>query len=83
MRTRWPSGGCVRCAQACLDRLLIVNQAHLRRVLGEDVDYYNTARPHQGLDQQAPIPFPRGPTMGPVSCRDVLDGILLGVTQLK
>ncbi|MEP7288120.1 MAG: integrase core domain-containing protein [Chloroflexota bacterium] len=62
--------------QECLDRLLIINQAHLRRVLREYVDYYNAARPHQGLQQQAPIPFPRGPAMGPVSCRDVLGGIL-------
>lgn len=62
--------------EECLDRLLIVNPAHLRRVLREYVDYYNTARPHQGLDQQAPIPFPRGPATGPVSCRDVLGGIL-------
>jgi putative transposase len=60
----------------CLDRLLIVNQAHLRRMLREYADYYNTGYPHQGLDQQAPIPFPREPMTGPVSCRDVLDGIL-------
>ncbi len=62
--------------QECLDRLLIINQAHLRRVLREYVDYYDTARPHQGLDQQAPIPFPRGSTTGPISRRDVLGGIL-------
>ncbi len=62
--------------QECLDRLLIVNQAHLRRVLQEYANYYNRARPHQGLDQQAPLPFPRGPMTGPVCCRDVLGGIL-------
>ena len=62
--------------QECLDRLLIINQAHLRRVLREYAGYYNKARPHQGLDQRAPIPFPRGPTTGPISRRDVLGGIL-------
>jgi transposase InsO family protein len=62
--------------EECLDRLLILNQRHLRRVLQEYVDYYNTARPHQGLDQQAPIPFPRGPTTDPIVCRDVLGGLL-------
>jgi transposase InsO family protein len=62
--------------QECPDRLLIVNQAHLRCVLREYADYYNTARPHQGLDQQAPIPFLRGPSTGPISRRDVLGGIL-------
>ena len=60
----------------CLDRLLIANQAHLRRVLREYVNYYNTARLHQGLDQQAPIPFPREPMTGPMFCRNVLGGIL-------
>jgi hypothetical protein len=60
----------------CLDRLLIVNQAHLLRVLREYVDYYNMARPYQGLQQQAPFPFHCGPATGPVSCRDVLGGIL-------
>jgi len=41
----------------CLNKILIVNQAHLRRVLREYIDYYNTARPHQGLDQQSPVPY--------------------------
>ncbi len=62
--------------EECLDRLLIVNPVHLRRVLREYVDYYNRSRPHQGLDQQAPLPFPGGPATGPVFCRDVLGGIL-------
>ena len=63
--------------QECLDRLFIINQVHLRRVLREYVDYYNTARPHQGLDQQAPISFPSGPVTGTIVCRNVLGGILL------
>ncbi len=59
----------------CLDHLLILNQRHLMRVLKEYIDYYNVARPHQGLDQQAPIPIPRSP-QGAIRCRDVLGGIL-------
>lgn len=42
--------------QECLDQLLILNQRHLIGVLKEYTHYYNTARPHQGLDQQFPIP---------------------------
>ena len=60
----------------CLDQLLIVNETHLRRVLREYVGYFNTARPHQGLAQQAPIPFPRAPAHGEIRYRDVLGGIL-------
>src|SRR5262249_38726227 len=33
----------------CLDKLLIFNEPHLRRVLREYVTYYNSARPHQAL----------------------------------
>src|SRR5262249_42788320 len=60
----------------CLDQLLILNQTHLQRILTEYIAYYNTARPHQGLQQHAPIPFQRGPDHGPVYCRDVLGGII-------
>jgi transposase InsO family protein len=60
----------------CLDQIVIVNETHLRRVLREFTDYYDTARPHQGLAQQAPIPFPRGPSHGEIHCHDVLGGII-------
>jgi putative transposase len=36
------------------DRLLIVNEHHLRRVLTEYLLHYNTARPHRALGQLAP-----------------------------
>jgi putative transposase len=32
-----------------LDRTLILNQVHLRAILAEYHEHYNTARPHQGL----------------------------------
>ncbi len=62
--------------EECLDRLLIVNEAHLRRVLREYVAYYNEARPHQGIYQRCPIPIEGGRRNGGVKCRDVLGGIL-------
>jgi len=37
-----------------LDRMLILNQAHLRAVLIEYQVHYNTARPHQGIAQRVP-----------------------------
>src|ERR1035437_2346199 len=37
-----------------LDRLLIVNEHHLRQVLTEYLQHYNTARPHRALGQLAP-----------------------------
>jgi putative transposase len=37
-----------------LDRLLIVNEHHLRQVLSEYLLHYNTARPHRSLGQLTP-----------------------------
>jgi transposase InsO family protein len=61
--------------EECLDLILILNAAHLRRVLIEYIDYYNTARPHQGIHQQPPIPHPR-PTSGTIQRRNILGGII-------
>jgi hypothetical protein len=38
-----------------LDRLLIVNEHHLRHVLTEYLQHYNTARPHRALGQLTPL----------------------------
>ena len=38
----------------CLDHILVLGEGHLRRVLREYVAYFNTARPHQGLQQCIP-----------------------------
>ena len=38
-----------------LDHVIVLNQAHLERLLGEYPDhYYHTARPRQGLDGETP-----------------------------
>jgi len=51
---RWV--GSVR--RECLDRILIVSQGHLERVLREYIAHHNTHRPHRALRQQSPIPKP-------------------------
>jgi putative transposase len=63
--------------EECLDKLIIINQQHLRQVMLEYISYYNTARPHQGIEQA--IPTPRDMQVvdsGPVVCHDVLGGII-------
>jgi hypothetical protein len=42
----------------------------------EYVAFFNTARPHQGFDQQIPVPKVSGQSHGPVRCRKVLGGII-------
>jgi transposase InsO family protein len=40
-----------------LDRLLILNERHLRRILTIYLHHFNTARPHRTLGQLAPVPI--------------------------
>jgi putative transposase len=59
-----------------LDRILLLSEAHLRRVLVEYIEYDNRRRPHQGIQQRCPIPIERGRKEGPMKCREVLGGII-------
>jgi transposase InsO family protein len=69
---RWV--GSVR--RECLDQLLIISEAHLRRVLGVYVEHYNEARPHQGLGQRTPVPRAVSGGQGRIRRRDRLGGLL-------
>ena len=40
----------------CLDHLIVLNEAHLRRILTEYFEYYHQARAHLSLDRNAPVP---------------------------
>jgi integrase-like protein len=42
----------------CLDHIIILNAAHLRRVLKDYAKYYNNVRTHLSLDKNAPVPRP-------------------------
>ena len=72
--------------EECLDKILILNEAHLRRVLNEFLDYYNRRLPHQGLEQQSPIERPEPLPEGLIRKRPVLGGIIndyFGVSPLN
>jgi len=52
---RWIGG----CRRELLDRTLIWNQGHLRRILREYEIHHNQHRPHRSLDAAAPLkPLP-------------------------
>jgi transposase InsO family protein len=55
----------------CLDKLLVINQTHLRRVMREYTAFFTTARPHQGLAQQIPVPRIPHDNTGPALSRCV------------
>ena len=63
----------------CLDHVLVLGEAHLRRVLREYVQYFNHDRPHQGLQQGIPQgvarPVLRPETGGQIQSIPVLGGL--------
>ena len=66
----------------CLDHLLVLGEAYLRRILREYVAYFNGARPHQGLQQRVPDApegcAPRAKLIGSVHPVPILGGLLYG-----
>src|SRR5262249_32660683 len=42
----------------CVDHIVVLGEAHLRRILREYARYYNTARTHRSFDQDAPVSRP-------------------------
>jgi putative transposase len=67
-----------------LDRMLILNARHLRRVLTEYENHFNTHRPHRALAQAAPLRALPQPdiTETKIIRRDRLDGVIHEYTQV-
>jgi transposase InsO family protein len=40
----------------CLDHFIVINEAHLRRMLSRYLDYYHFSRCHRSLDRNSPVP---------------------------
>ena len=69
----------------CLDRMLITGERHLRLVLDEYVDHYNTHRPHRALHQNPPTGRSHPPVPGTniqVLRRDRLGGLIHEYSQV-
>jgi hypothetical protein len=74
----------------CTDRLLIYNEQHLRPVLGEYAEHYNTRRPHRALQLRAPPDDPdviplagQLQTLAPGLRDDLVDELLLDRRRLQ
>jgi transposase InsO family protein len=68
----------------CLDHLLITGPHHLKLVLQEYVEHYNTHRPHRSLDQHPPAdrtPPPSSAAIRPLR-RDRLGGLVHEYVQV-
>jgi transposase InsO family protein len=62
--------------EECLNRLVIVGEAHLRRALVTFTEHYHRERNHQGLQDRLIMPDPTEPPLGPIRCRPRLGGLL-------
>ena len=63
----------------CLDHVIVLSEAHLRRLLGEYLAFYNRDRPHRSLALQPPAgPRPPPPPIVPGG-RIVADPVLGGL----
>jgi transposase InsO family protein len=58
-RSPWQDPYCERLVgsirRECLDRVIVLNERHLRRILQSYFDYYLNVRPHLSLNRNAPI----------------------------
>jgi putative transposase len=61
----------------CLDYMLILNCHQAMRLVREYVEYYNQARPHQGIKQQIPDWYDQEYPLatGPIIAAPVLNGL--------
>ncbi len=84
-RSPWQNGyverliGSIR--RECLDHVITVSERHLRRVLVEYSDYYNTMRTHRSLRKDAPIGRPVK-RQGEIRAFAHLGGLQLGRADL-
>jgi hypothetical protein len=58
----------------CLDHVIVLGEAHLRRILKSYADYYNSVRTHRSLDKDAPISRPIHQT-GIIRSHPILGGL--------
>ncbi len=70
----WQVGHATRLWNECLDDLSLFDKQHLRAVLAEFVEYYNTERPHRSLLLDTLMPAVR-PAAGLVHSRPILGGL--------
>ena len=58
----------------CVDHIIVLCEAHLRRILRSYARYYNEIRTHRSLDKDAPVTRPVQ-RVGIISSRAVLGGL--------
>jgi len=58
----------------CLDHIIVLGEEHLRRILKNYADYYNSVKTHRSLNKDAPVSRPVQRT-GVIGSRAILGGL--------
>jgi hypothetical protein len=58
----------------CVDHIIVLGEAHLRRILNSYADYYNSVRTHRSLNEDAPVSRPVQ-RIGSIKSHAVLGGL--------
>ena len=66
----------------CLKHLMLFSKRQLEFAVGEYLQFYNTQRPHQGLDNEIPFSEIKELGEGDVICRERLGGLLKSYERL-
>lgn len=79
-RSPWQNGYCERMVgtikRECLNHMILLGRRHTVRILKRYLEYYHEARPHLGLDKDAPIHRKvEPPSLGPVKRRPMVGGL--------
>ena len=58
----------------CVDHIIVLGEAHMRRILRSYARYYNGVRTHRSLNKDAPVTRPVQ-RVGVISSRAILGGL--------
>ena len=79
-RSPWQNPYCERIIgsirRECLDHVIVLNEAHLKRILNSYFEYYHDSRPHLSLDRNSPTPRNvEPPSLGEVVSIPIVGGL--------
>ncbi len=79
-RSPWQNPYCERVIgsvrRECLDHVIVLGEAHLRRILADYFEYYHLFRPHLSLDRNSPTPREvKRPALGKVIASQQVGGL--------
>lgn len=62
--------------EECMNQIIPIGESHLRHAVHEYVEHYHRERNHQGMDNQLLEHQDCEPSIGPVTCRERMGGML-------